>query len=150
MCLSPRDFVLASNPTHGLIGDLLESAFDSLLKGSIKSGTARNLDELYQNAASSVDNLYLYGHSQGGLLTWVAIKGQDFSNVEMVTVQVSGAPMDATEFHKTAEAAKVSEGNSVYQVNRPDEQTVLGLPKTDSVADLPGGTAEFGKNRTLS
>lgn len=143
-----QDFVLAYNPTHGLIGDLLESAFDSLLKGSIKSGTARNLDELYQNAASSVDNLYLYGHSQGGLLTWVAIKGQDFSNVEMVTVQVSGAPIDAIDYHDTAREAGVLRENSFYQVNRPDEQTVLGLPKTDSVADLPGlgGNAKYSDN----
>lgn len=102
----------------------------------------------YKDAADSVDNLHLYGHSQGGLLTWVAIKGQDFSNVEMVTVQVSGAPMDAVDFHDATRAAGVLRENSIYQVNRPDEKTRFGLPKTDSVADLPGlgGNARYSDN----
>ncbi|HKM38167.1 MAG TPA: hemagglutinin repeat-containing protein [Thiopseudomonas sp.] len=141
-----KDFILAYNPTHGLLGDLIESAFDSLFQGSIKSGTARNLDNLYQQASHSpISSLHIYGHSQGGLLTFSAIKGQDFSNIDLVTVQVSGAPIDAVKFHKEAEKAGVKDGHSFYQVNRTDEKTAFGLPKTDSVADLPGlgGNAKY-------
>ena len=145
-----QSFVLAYNPTHGLIGDLLESAVDSLFKGSVKSGTARNLDSLYQQASQSpIENLHLYGHSQGGLLTWVAVKGQDFSNIELVTVQLSGAPVDAVNFHDDVEATKAKETYSVYQTNRPEEKTILGLPKTDAVADLPGlgGNAQYSDDQ---
>jgi len=79
-------------------------------------------------------------------MTWVAIKGQDFSNIELVTVQLSGAPVDAIKFHddvsKTSDKENVT---SFFQVNRPDEKTNFGLPKTDTVADLPGlgGNAKY-------
>lgn len=145
-----QSFVLAYNPTHGLIGDLIESAFDSAFKGSVKSGTARNLDGLYQQASQSpIKELHIYGHSQGGLLTWVAIKGQDFSNIELVTAQLSGAPVDAMKFHKDAEIAGIKDGNSFFQVNRSDEKIAFGLPKTDTVADLPGlgGNAKYSDNQ---
>lgn len=145
-----QSFVLAYNPTHGLIGDLIESAFDSAFKGSVKSGTARNLDGLYQQASQSpIKELHIYGHSQGGLLTWVAIKGQDFSNIELVTAQLSGAPVDAMKFHKDAETAGIKDGNSFFQVNRSDEKIAFGLPKTDTVADLPGlgGNAKYSDNQ---
>lgn len=144
-----KDFILAYNPTHGLLGDLIESAFDSLFQGSIKSGTARNLDNLYQQASHSpISSLHIYGHSQGGLLTWVAVQGQDFSNINLVTVQVSGAPIDAVKFHKDVEETKKENIHSYYQVNRPDETTSFGLPKTDAVADLLGGNAKYSSNST--
>ncbi|MDY0207507.1 MAG: hemagglutinin repeat-containing protein [Pseudomonas sp.] len=140
-----KSFVLAYNPTHGLIGDLIESGFDSLFKGRIKSGVARDLSHLYQQASNSpIKSLHAYGHSQGGLLNWVAVKGQDFSNIEMVTVQVSGAPVDAIKFHDDVREITDKENvTSHFQVNRPNEKTVFGLPKTDTVADLIGGNAKY-------
>lgn len=84
------------------------------------------------------------------MLTWAAIKGQDFSNIELVTVQLSGAPVDAVKFHDDVEATKAKETYSVYQVNRPEEEAILGLSKTDTVADLPGlgGNAKYSNNQT--
>ncbi|WP_218018510.1 hemagglutinin repeat-containing protein [Ectopseudomonas alcaliphila] len=155
-------FVLAYNPTHGLIGDLIESAFDKNLQGAIRSGTARNLNGLFQQGIDAgPDTLHIYGHSQGGLLTWVAIKGLDFSNGEsptatLNTIQLSGAPVDAIQFHKDAETAGFGKGQSVFQVNRPDDTVFFGLlPKTDTVSDLPlflGGNAQYSDDpvaRTL-
>jgi len=155
-------FVLAYNPTHGLIGDLIESAFDKNLQGDIRSGTARNLNSLFrQGIDAGPDSLHIYGHSQGGLLTWVAIKGLDFSSggspsATLNTIQLSGAPVDAIQFHKDAETAGFGKGQSVFQVNRPDETVFFGLlPKTDTVSDLPlflGGNAQYSDDpvaRTL-
>lgn len=155
-------FVLAYNPTHGLIGDLIESAFDKNLQGAIRSGTARNLNGLFQQGIDAgPDSLHIYGHSQGGLLTWVAMKGLDFSNggsptATLNTIQLSGAPVDAIQFHKDAETAGFGRGQSVFQVNRPDETVFFGLlPKTDTVSDLPlflGGNAQYSDDpvaRTL-
>lgn len=144
-----KDFILAYNPTHGLLGDLIESAFDSLFQGSIKSGTARNLDNLYQQTSHSpISSLHIYGHSQGGLLTWVAVQGQDFSDINLVTAQVSGGPIDAVKFHDDVEATKAKETYSVYQSNRPDDKTTFGLPRTDTVADLLGGNAKYSDDPT--
>lgn len=146
-------FVLAYNPTHGLVGDIIESAFDTNLQGTVRSGTARNLNSLFQQGIDAgPESLHIYGHSQGGLLTWVAIKGLDFSQgkspeVQLNTIQLSGAPVDAITFHDdTKEAGFKYEEQRFFQVNRPDEQVAFGLPKTDSVADLPlvlGGNAQY-------
>jgi len=146
-------FVLAYNPTHGLVGDLIESAFDKNLQGAIHSGTARNLNALFQQGIDAgPDSLHIYGHSQGGLLTWVAIKGLDFSKggsptATLNTIQLSGAPVGAIQFHKDAETAGFEKGQSAFQVNRPDETVFFGLlPKTDTVSDLPlflGGNAKY-------
>lgn len=148
-------FVLAYNPTHGLVGDLIESAFDKNLQGTIRSGTARNLNGLLQQGIDAGPNsLHIYGHSQGGLLTWVAIKGLDFSNgrsatATLNTIQLSGAPVDARTFHDDARAAGFpdEEKQRAFQVNRPDEKVFFELfPKTDSVSDLPfllGGNAQY-------
>ncbi|PYC29284.1 adhesin [Aquipseudomonas alcaligenes] len=156
-------FVLAYNPTHGLIGDLIESATDKNLQGAVLSGTARNLNGLFKQAIDAgPDSLHIYGHSQGGLLTWVAIKGLDFSQgkspvVEMNSIQLSGAPVDATKFHDDAQAVGFEgEDQHIFQVNRPDETVFFGLlPKTDTVSDLPlllGGNAQYSDDpiaRTL-
>ena len=127
----------------------VESAFDKNLSGSVLSGTARNLNDLFQGAVDAgPKTLRIYGHSQGGLLTWVAIKGMDFSNVQMTTIQLSGAPVDAIQFHRDADAAGFkNDDQRVFQVNRPDKSVFFGLlPKTDSVADLPvflGGNSKY-------
>lgn len=132
-----------------MIGDLVESAFDKNLSGSVLSGTARNLNDLFQGAVDAgPESLRIYGHSQGGLLTWVAIKGMDFSNVQMTTIQLSGAPVDAIQFHRDADAAGFNNDDQrVFQVNRPDKSVFFGLlPMTDSVSDLPvflGGNAQY-------
>ncbi|WP_431484019.1 hemagglutinin repeat-containing protein [Pseudomonas solani] len=151
-------FVLAYNPTHGLVGDLIESAFDKNLQGAVRSGTARNLNGLFQEGInSSSESLYIYGHSQGGLLTWVALKGLDFSkgskpSVQINSIQLSGAPVDAVKFHGVAkEAGFKSDESRVFQINRPNEKTSLGLPKTDAVADLPyilGGNSKYSSDPT--
>ncbi|MDT4802010.1 Hemagglutinin repeat protein [compost metagenome] len=154
------NFVLAYNPTHGLVGDLIESAFDKSLQGAVRSGTARNLNGLFQQGIDAgPETLHIYGHSQGGLLTWVAIKGLDFSQgkspeVQLNTIQLSGAPVDAIQFHKDAEAAGFGdeERQRAFQINRPDESVFFSLlPKTDTVSDLPlflGGNAQYSNDPT--
>ncbi|SFM50250.1 filamentous hemagglutinin [Halopseudomonas yangmingensis] len=156
-------FVLAYNPTHGLIGDAIETMFDNNMQGAVLSGTARNLNSLYRSALDAGPNtLHIYGHSQGAVLTWVAIKGLDFSqdgriDVSLNTIQLSGAPIDAMQFHRDADKAGFKdEENRVFQVNRPDETVFFGLlPKTDTVSDLPlylGGNAQYSDDplaRTL-
>ncbi len=53
------------------------------------------------------------------------------------------------KFHKDAETAGIKDGNSFFQVNRSDEKIAFGLPKTDTVADLPGlgGNAKYSDNQ---
>jgi filamentous hemagglutinin len=153
-------FILAYNPTHGLVGDLIESVTDKNLQGTIRSGTARNLNGLFQQAIDAgPQSLHIYGHSQGGLLTWVAIKGLDFSEggsptAELNTIQLSGAPVNAIQFHKDADKAGFKDDRQrAFQVNRPDEKVFFGLlPKTDTVSDLPlllGGNATYSADPAL-
>ncbi|MCW2291944.1 hypothetical protein M2262_001994 [Pseudomonas sp. BIGb0408] len=76
----------------------------------------------------------------------------DFSNggsptATLNTIQLSGAPVDAIQFHEDAETGSFGRGYSFFQVNRPDETVFFGLlPKTDTVSDLPlflGGNAQY-------
>lgn len=68
----------------------------------------------------------------------------------MVTVQLSGAPVDAVKFHDDVrETSDEKNVNSFFQVNRSDEKTIFGLPKTDTVTDLPGlgGNARYSDSQ---
>lgn len=146
-------FVQAYNPEHGLLGDGVEALWDSVLGGVVRSGNARELNSFYQSGIDQSLVLSPFGHSQGGLLTWLAMQGLDFSkggSLKVGAVQLSGAPVDAVRFHEDALAAGFSDNkNRIFQVNRPDTYVLGVFPMTDSVADLPmlGGNAKYSVDR---
>ena len=96
------------------------------------------------------------GHSQGGLITFRAMRGLDFSNGGKIipgSVLLSGAPVDSDDFYKMAEKAgfKVdkdfTKSNVLFQVNRPEGVTsFFGTQMVDSVSDMSfimGGNGNF-------
>ena len=136
-------FTQAYNPEHGMLGDLLESAWDVTLGGVKRSGNAQQLHEFYQAGIDQGFKLDLVGHSQGALLTYRGIGGLDFGN-SAGAIQLSGAPVYANSFYDAAEQAgfNINDNNAVFQVNRPDSKVFFGmLPMTDTVSDLLGGNA---------
>ena len=136
-------FTQAYNPEHGMLGDLLESAWDVTLGGVKRSGNAQQLHEFYQAGIDQGFKLDLVGHSQGALLTYRGISGLDFGN-SAGAIQLSGAPVYANSFYDAAEQAgfNINDNNAVFQVNRPDSKVFFGmLPMTDTVSDLLGGNA---------
>ncbi|MBD3620057.1 MAG: hypothetical protein HUJ28_11345 [Chromatiales bacterium] len=106
----------------------------------------------------------LAGHSQGGLITYRAIDGLDFTNGEpntkTGTIQLSGAPVRATKFFKVAqesgfkvneETTDSTESRVVFQVNRPDgKSTIFGTRVVDSVADMPLLGNNWNRERPVS
>lgn len=150
-----ESFILNYNPTHGIVGDLLESVWDTMLGGVVRSGNARNTNEFFQQGIDSGVVLSPYGHSQGGLITWRALDGLDFSGgkgLEVGSIQLSGAPVDAVKYHEDAKNSGFRvDGNRIFQVNQPNEN-ILWLPKTDTVADLIGLNVKYSNDpvaRTL-
>lgn len=145
-----ESFILNYNPTHGIVGDLLESVWDAVLGGVVRSGSARNTSEFLQQGIDAGIVLSPYGHSQGGLITWRAIEGLDFAggkNPEVGSIQLSGAPVDAVKFHEDAmKAGFEKELNHVFQINRPDEKIIGIFPKTDTVSDLVGLNMRYSED----
>ena len=134
-------FMLAYNPEHGLLGDLLESLWDVALGGVIRSGNARQLNDFYQAGVDDNYKLDIAGHSQGGLLTYRGISGVDFNlNGKAGSIQLSGAPVGSTSFFQAAKEAGFNiEDGAYFQVNRPGSKNFFGmLPVTDTVSDLLG------------
>lgn len=67
------------------------------------------------------------------------ISGGAVASEDIGSIQISGAPVLATDFHKVAmQAGYGDDDKRLYQVNRPDKRVFLGLPKTDLVGDLLG------------
>lgn len=139
------EFVLAYNPEHGLLGDGLETAWDMYAGGLISSGNARQLRGFLQAGIKENQRINPAGHSQGGLITYRAMDGLDFTNggqiTETGTVLLSGAPVKAEKFYDVAEKSGfvVSKGDTdlnehrvLFQVNRLENKSTV-----DSVADMP-------------
>ena len=135
-------FMLAYNPEHGLLGDLVESLWDVALGGVIRSGNARQLHDFYKAGIEDNYKLDVTGHSQGGLLTYRGISGLDFNlNGKAGSIQLSGAPVGSTSFFEAAKESGFNiEDGAYFQVNRPGSKNFFGmLPVTDTVSDLLGG-----------
>ena len=117
----------------------------------VSSGNVRQFKSFLQKEIDQNYTINLAGHSQGGLITYRAIDGLDFSNGGSITntgtIQLSGAPVRATKFFKVAresgfivkkEETDSTESRVVFQVNRPDgKSTIFGTRVVDSVADMP-------------
>jgi len=161
------DFVMAYNPEHGLLGDLLESFWDKNIGGVVASGNARQLTSFYQVGIDNNTNFNIAAHSQGTLLNYRAMEGLDFTNggtKETGTVQFSGSPVDATQFQRLVENTgfavleKKDDGSTimnysktVFQINRPvGETSLFGFDLVDSVADMVGGNYQYGEGGSLS
>ncbi|NBF10566.1 hemagglutinin repeat-containing protein [Pseudomonas sp. Fl4BN1] len=144
-------FIQAYNPEHGFLGDLLESAWDVLLGGTIKSGNAQQLHNFFEDGIKQGFVLSPVGHSQGALLTYRAIDGLNFNvGGDIGVIQFSGAPVGVLDFYKAAEKSGFDEKNAFFQINRPDTRVVFGLvPFTDSVSDLLGNNAGHSASPVL-
>jgi len=144
--------LMGYNPTHGALGDLLESGVDKVfgLFGG-RSGTARNLNAFLDRVSKEggISHLTIAGHSQGALLLKRALPGVTFNqdNYKFLGIQMSGAPANAIKAHDVMiKAGFIDDKKRVFQINRPDENTLLGLPKTDFVADILGGNFQYSEN----
>jgi len=144
--------VLGYNPTHGALGDLLESGVDKVfgLFGG-RSATASNLNRFLDRVSKEggIRHLTIAGHSQGALLLKRALPGVTFNqaNYDFLGIQMSGAPADAIKAHKVMiDAGFENDETRIFQINRPGEKTLFGLPKTDFVADILGGNSKYSEN----
>ena len=74
--------------------------------------------------------------------------------MQINTIQLSGTPVDAIQFHIDADNAGFkNEDQRIFQINRPDETVFFGLlPKTDTVSDLPlvlGGNSQYSDDPVM-
>jgi len=141
-----ENFILNYNPTHGIVGDLLESGWDTAFGNIIPSANARDTNQFLQQGIDAGVVLEIFGHSQGSLIQYRALDGLDFAkggDLRVGSIQFSGSPVDALDFHDVAKRAGFTKDNNrVFQVNRPDE--VIGIfPKGDAVSDLVGRNATY-------
>ncbi len=134
------DFVQFYNPTHGILGDLTESAFDVVFGAFMPSGISKQMRDVQQQALDQGMLLNNIAHSQGGLILMTALRGVEVGELQSRgIIQLSGAPFGAIGFHEIAyNVGYESDETRFYQVNRPDETLFWGIPKTDSVGDLLG------------
>jgi len=148
--------VLGYNPTHGALGDLLESGFDKLFDSfGVRSGTARDVNRFLEQVSQErgIESLTVAGHSQGGLLLKRGLEGVKFEGMYIgkdgvyqprnLRIQWSGSPTDAKETHRVAEEAGFK--NIFFQVNRPEGKNADGSPKTDFVSDILGGNYKYSE-----
>jgi len=153
------EFILAYNPEHGFMGDVMETGWDKFLGGVVASGNARQLRGFFNRGIKYNISFNIAAHSQGGMLTYRAMDGLDFSGdgfINTGTVLFSGAPVDSNDYYKMAKEAKflvsknLVDSNVVFQVNRPGGETsFIGLPLVDPVADMPyllGGNGSFAES----
>jgi filamentous hemagglutinin len=146
------EFVMAYNPEHGLLGDLLESFWDKNIGGVVATGNARQLGSFYQAGINNNTAFNIAAHSQGTMLNYRAIEDMDFTNGGTRgagTIQFSGSPLNATQFQGLVEntgfafinpqTEQLVYSNAVFQVNRPaGETSFFGFALVDSVADMSG------------
>ncbi len=151
-----EEFVLAYNPTHGIAGDIIESAWDYFIGDWLPSGNARDLNQFYKKNIDKNISFNIVAHSQGGLLNLRAIDGLDFSNngkITTGTVMFSGAPVNSQVFYKTMTQAGFSledaisgERRVVFQTNRTNRTGLAGTVVVDSISELLGGNYNYGDN----
>lgn len=144
-----HEFVLAYNPEHGFLGDGIETLWDMGLGGWVPSGNARDLHGFYKKGIAAGHTINIAAHSQGGLLTYRAIDGLDFTKegkIESGTLLLSGAPVNAMHFHYATAASgfkysdiETGENRVVFQQNENARETsFFGYPLTDTVPTLLG------------
>jgi len=156
-----EEFILAYNPEHGLLGDLLESAWDVNIGGVLPSGNARQLGDFYREGIQAGNSFNIAAHSQGTLLNYRSMDDLDFSNNETIvtgTVLFSGSPVYSEDFFRVVDESgfivkdikdkdtKNKDKRVIFQINRPIGQTsFFGLPLVDAVADSPlfGGNYNY-------
>lgn len=79
------------NPTHGLIGDTLESATDLLLNGfGIQTGISKQVDVLQNNGTTWT----IYMHSQGNIIA------KEGANTNTNTYRSYGSPLPSSTVEK--------------------------------------------------
>jgi len=150
------ELVLAYNPEHGFLGDIVETGWDMYLGGVAASGNARQLRGFFLEGIDDEISFNIAAHSQGGILTYRAMYGLDFSGgskIDAGTVLFSGAPVNSRDFYQLANDARfeVSDdpknSSALFQVNRPEGITsFLGYQMVDPVSDMPilmGGNGSF-------
>ena len=152
------EFILAYNPEHGFFGDVLEGGWDMYLGGVAASGNARRLRGFFLEGIDDEISFNIAAHSQGGILTYRAMYGLDFSgdaSIDTGTVLFSGAPIGSLDFYAVARKAgfkvsdKLYDTNVIFQSNRPEGQTsFFNVQMVDSVSEMPmlGGNGSFGES----
>lgn len=140
--------IVAFNPSHGFLGDLLESGLDKTLgaHGIAHSGNAGQVIDLLKAAQDQNITLSGAAHSQGGLLLTTALNWidegylkRDCSNGEF-KFQINGAPVDTADFvaavrDSGGEFSRDENGNIIPHNINPGDPVPL-------VPILGGGNAE--------
>jgi len=159
-------FIDAYNPSHGFLGDVLESFWDKNIGGVVSTGNARQLNDFYRAGINNDTSFNIAAHSQGTLINQRAIEGLDFTNggtIQPGSVQFSGSPVGFDTFIEVTTEAGIpayvrNEDNKlvpnlIFQTNRPEGETSLfGFPLVDPVSDMPvflGGNHNQGEGGSL-
>ncbi|MDB1125444.1 hemagglutinin repeat-containing protein [Vibrio algarum] len=126
------------NPTHGLLGDLLESAVDKFGNHiGVQTGISKQIETLQDNNSNKV----IHMHSQGNL---ISVEGANTNN----TYKSYGSPMSknsVTEKFNVLDPEQDIQQNEGDYVSKPSN---VMNPKT---WDMPGhGTENYGAAREIS
>jgi filamentous hemagglutinin len=138
-----KNFIQAYNPEHGIIGDLLECAWDKTVGAVVPTGNARDLSNFFNEAEDAGLDLNVASHSQGSLLAWRALQNSSLS--KNWNFQFFGSPVQANDLLDALKKAK-GENKGLY-INKSKEPIFFGLAKrNDSVGTILGhNAANFGE-----
>lgn len=94
--------LVAYNPEHGFLADIIESGWDTSLGAVFPSGNARQIAEMWAYFAENDIPMNGAAHSQGGLLTMRALQwledGALAKSDGEYRFQINGAPVSTEDF----------------------------------------------------
>jgi len=142
MQTSSKKVLLAYNPQHGFLGDLIESGWDTTIGKALPSGNARQVADLLIEAQKQNIPLKGAAHSQGGLLLMAALNWLDKGVIKRdeksgeFMFQINGAPVRTSEFIEAVEHA-----GGVIPTNE-GESKPHNINDGDPVPQILGGNAK--------
>ena len=132
--------LVAYNPTHGFLADMIESGWDKTIGQALPdagSGNSWRIAAMFQQWADDKRVMNTAAHSQGGLLVYTALRMLDQGTLAAVTrnddkgnpteqnyqFQINGAPVNTDDFIKAIEHADASIGDHLeggHNINPSD------------------------------
>ena len=106
--------LVAYNPEHGFLADIIETGWDKTLGAIFPSGNSRQVGEMWRYFSENNIPMKGAGHSQGGLLTmrglqWlgkgtIKVEKDDYNRPNYM-FQINGSPVKTDDFAKTVYSA---------------------------------------------
>ena len=137
--------LVAYNPTHGFLADMIESGWDKTIGRALPdagSGNSRQVAVMFQQWADDERLMNTAAHSQGGLLVYTALRMLDQGALAPVIMQndkgekvkteymfqINGAPVDTIDFIHSIAHVDADTGNHTgggHNINSGDPVPLL-------------------------